>query len=706
MKAMVLIIAAALGLASAASGQGTPRPPEPVTFESLLREMVDREAPARFPDPAYTCRQFSSYDPASKTPDDPAAWFANGDAGHFVREEDHGGRHEFVLMDAPGPGAVVRIWSANPAGTLRVYLDGADTPAIEAPMTDILGGKWIVPPPLSEQTSRGWNLYLPIPYAKRCVITSDQGGFYYHVNYRTYAKGADVESLNAQALHRIKSSTPEPIKELHRPAMPTYSFGDLRTLRPGETADFRITDAEGPGSIRGIAMALLPEGKPTGPRDPAWEQALRSTVLALEFDGEETVWCPISDFFGSGVGMTLYTERLRTIHEDGTFTCGWVMPFRASAKARVINTGGVPVRFAFSAQTGPWLWDKRSMHFYARWHHDYPCHVLGGRGTRDWNFIDIEGKGVLVGDNLSVMNPVADWWGEGDEKIYVDGERGGFPSHFGTGTEDYYGYAWCSNQLFRSPFHGQVRCDGAEHGNNWGFTSVTRLRFLDAIPFTSSLKFDMEQWHWKECDVAYAATTYFYALPAEPPMPGGRPAPRHNRPADVAAAAAPIPRPPALPPPFAIEGAIEIESLPVAAKSEGLNTVIQDMRGFAAGRWSGEKQLWVQARKAGDFVEIDLRPLGPGGPQSITLYATKSWDYGIVRFSINGKPAECGDVDLYSGAHGRCEPAEIHLGFFTPEKTESGPRLRLRAEVVGKNPASEGTASFFGLDAVKIEGAE
>jgi hypothetical protein len=347
------------------------------------------------------------------------------------------------------------------------------------------------------------------------------------------------------------------------------------------------------------------------------------------------------------------------------------------------------------------------MHFYARWHHEHPCHVWGGRGTRDWNYIDVRGKGVLVGDNLSVMNPVADWWGEGDEKIYVDGET--FPSHFGTGTEDYYGYAWCSNQLFRSPFHGQVRCDGAEHGNNWGFTAVTRLRFLDAIPFTTALKFDIEQWHWKECEVAYAATTYFYALPADPPMEGGRASPTHNRPPAPEEAARDIPRPPPLPPPFAIEGATEIESLPIARKGEGLNVVVQDMRGFAAGKWSGEKQLWVQGqhRGGGDFVELDLPPLGPGGPQSITLYATRSWDYGILRFSINGKPAACGDIDLYSGARGRCEPTgEIHLGFFTPESIEGKPRLRLRAEVVGTNPASEGTGSFFGLDAARIEGAE
>jgi hypothetical protein len=67
---------------------------------------------------------------------------------------------------------------------MRVYLDGAATPAIEAPMTEALGGKWKVgdvgiAKPLSEESSRGWNSYLPIPYAKHCKITSDSDGFYY-----------------------------------------------------------------------------------------------------------------------------------------------------------------------------------------------------------------------------------------------------------------------------------------------------------------------------------------------------------------------------------------------------------------------------------------------------------------------------------------------------------------------------------------------
>ena len=56
-----------------------------------------------------------------------------------------------------------------------------------------------------------------------------------------------------------------------------------------------------------------------------------------------------------------------------------------------------------------------------------------------------------------------------------------------------------------------------------GYSAMTRVRSLDAIPFTDHLKFDMEIWHWQATTVAYAATTYWYALPGatsnRPPAP-------------------------------------------------------------------------------------------------------------------------------------------------------------------------------------------
>ena len=100
---------------------------------------------------------------------------------------------------------------------------------------------------------------------------------------------------------------------------------------------------------------------------------------------------------------------------------------------------------------------------------------------------------MYVGDAVTVYNPNLGWWGEGDEKVYVDGET--FPSHFGTGTEDYYGYAWGRYEPWiNHPFVAQPIGDGCYA--HIGLAQNTRVRSLDAIPFTRSLRFDIELFDW------------------------------------------------------------------------------------------------------------------------------------------------------------------------------------------------------------------
>jgi len=150
-----------------------------ITIESLLRQMLQRDALASFPDPPCTCRQASSYDRRSVAPDKPG-WFANDDWSQFIGSEQRNGRTEWIMMDAEGPGAIVRFWMGTPfpergpKGTLRVYLDGSDRPAIEEEADSLLSGRSFVPEPLYEELCYGRNLYLPIPYARRCKVTYDR----------------------------------------------------------------------------------------------------------------------------------------------------------------------------------------------------------------------------------------------------------------------------------------------------------------------------------------------------------------------------------------------------------------------------------------------------------------------------------------------------------------------------------------------------
>jgi len=148
------------------------------------------------------------------------------------------------------------------------------------------------------------------------------------------------------------------------------------------------------------------------------------------------------------------------------------------------------------------------MYFGAAWHEYF--HIISkDEQGQDLNFVDIKGKGVYAGDQITVFNTSYEWWGEGDEKIFVDGET--FPSCFGTGTEDYYGYAFGRPNPFSHPFISQPVGDGNEgNSSNGGLTVNMRHRSLDAIPFKQSINANMELWHWAAAPLNYAITTYWY----------------------------------------------------------------------------------------------------------------------------------------------------------------------------------------------------
>ncbi len=661
----------------------------PITLESLLRDMVDRDVVARWPEPSFTVKQASSYDRASKTPDEPKGWYANNDASQFVRHEDRDGRREYVMMDVEGPGAIVRFWNtaAHSGGTLRFYFDGQEKPGIEGKSGDILIGNALVEKPLAifnapvSRTQGGMNLYLPIPYARRCKVTYSEDdpknpqapakARYYNIEYRTYPSGTNVKTFTMQDLKAAKPLLDLVNKALAEPqTMPAASSATLRKdLAPGEQASADLPS--GPAAVRQLTM------KVTTTDAAALEHAMRTAILRISFDDQPCVWAPVGDFFGSGVGLNDHAGWWRSVKKsDGSMTCWWVMPYQKSAKVTIENVGKSAMSVELTAASNTWTWDARSMHFHANWRSQ---HAISTRPMSDWNYITITGKGLYLGDNLSVFNPVPGWWGEGDEHIFVDGST--FPTHFGTGTEDYYCYAWCSPHLFQGPFANQTRCDGP---GNAGYTFISRVRSLDAIPFQKDLRFDMEVWHWVDTKVDYAATTYWYALPGA----------TSNRTPQPEEAAMPIRENPLKARSAKIAGAVECETAEVVGKSDGLPTETQQIGVLQDGNWSEGKQLWVRGRRVGDFIELKI-PASGSGARKLTLYATKSWDYGVLRFTVNGKMA---GNDFDSFAPQAVASGPIDLGRFEPKNGA----FVLRVEVVGANPQSKNSKSFFGLDCVVV----
>lgn len=655
-----------------------------VTLESLLAEMTDFEAVARWPDPEFTCLQASSHDRRTVAPDQ-RGWFANDDHTQYIRTEENAGRRENVMMEDDGPGAVVRFWLTtikNKKGVLRVYLDEKPEPVLIFPAFDLLAGELklgtslAIPHPGYSATDNGGNtLMLPIPYAKHCKITWEEQGEgprYYQINYRKYAAGTRVETFTRAEEKKLLPAIRRTDETLTSPPAPRLaaSYSKSATLPAGGEVPLDLP--EGPNAVRVLELRLETSAPADLPR------ALRSTIVKMRFDGEETVWCPAGDFFGSGAGLNELKNWYRSVRTDGTMACRWVMPYAKTGRFTLVNTGDIPVRFDMKCQTGPWKWDARSMHFHSAWHYESG---LTTPPARDWNFVNLTGRGVYVGDTLSLFNPVATWYGEGDEKIRVDGESP--PSHLGTGTEDYYGYSFAPRGIMQTPFSNQIRVD---QEMTQGHNVLTRSRNLDGIPFRKSFDFEIELMSWKPTRLTYAATTHWYAFP------GGS----SNRVSEIGNANAPIPtladaQAPA--PPF--PDVVDAELLKVTESTSGMSVAPQDMEPFGRERWSRGVQLLAKAGKIGDSLELQIQA-PDNTPRKLYLLATRARDYGVLRFTVNRQPAAA-EFDGYAQDVGPA--AKFLLGTFTPHEGW----LNVRAEVTGANAAASGAKYYFGIDGFLLD---
>jgi len=480
----------AQGSQSSQDSQNCGAPPSAtLTLEDLLASMDDLDANGSM-DPALTSvRLASSYDRRSDDGDP----FANRDRGQYISVQGD----ERVMLQARGPGVVTRITSANPSGWMQVHVDGQVV--LEGPMAAVLAAQDLpVDDALAFVAARGHNLYLPIAFQRSCRITTDtRDGLYYEINYRTYAEGTAVEPFSAGAVDRAMCNRA-------RRAKPAASdpLGTDNPSRWGGECPCRIETLLTTADDGGLQLvAPAGGGRITELRIEAGmlgEDELRGTELTLIFDGETTVRTPLGDFFHGGPGLRPFESHRVTVERDGTMIARWPMPFAQTAGIHLRSANAAPVKVPAAVVVEPAAVDPETLIFHAHWRPPTPIDVTGADGAptpSHYRLAQVRGRGILVGTILNVANPSASWWGEGDPKVFVDGEH--FPSHFGTGIEDYFGFAWCSTEQFARRYNGQIRSNPRHNG---GHMSQYRWLALDAIPFRSSLTFEMEVLHWNSLE--------------------------------------------------------------------------------------------------------------------------------------------------------------------------------------------------------------
>lgn len=504
-----------------------------VTLNSMIGEMTGRGNLSYFPRQEFRLCQFSSYNRESVSPGK-EGWFANRDMSHFIRVEKNNGRREFVMFDTTGPGAIVRWWMTfykAQDGIIRIYIDNDTVPVIKGRPDELLSGKLLASGPLAISVQAGaepgeagrdydHNLYVPIPFRLHCKITYEcdllvkrykdedvpvPGGFYwpdvfYNIGYRAYAKNTEVESFSQEALKKAGPLLKEAGESLVNNQVRSDSEqGFEKHILPGDSLIIDITGSH--YAINRLMVELTATNMP---------QALRSAVLRASFDGRQTIWAPVGEFFGTGYSLNPHKTWMNQRDDKGSMESFWVMPFREKCIITIINYGSEDIHIKGLAGLTSYKWDNNSMYFGASWHEYNHIKSRTEKGEPfDLNFIDIKGKGVYVGDQVTLFNNTYEWWGEGDEKIFVDGEK--FPSSFGTGSEDYYGYSFARQESFSHPFISQPVGTG---NMNWGVTVNMRHRSLDRIPFNTSISSNIELWHWANIRMNYALTSYFYIQPS------------------------------------------------------------------------------------------------------------------------------------------------------------------------------------------------
>jgi hypothetical protein len=507
---------------------------ERLTYGDLVNRLTDLEALATLPVPGEKCQQWSSYWRKSRYDeatgkyvdwdanyDVPSRGLAGGDGVSVIRQEG-----EFsVLAEMEGPGVIWRIWSAQPEkGHVKIFLDGATEPAVDLSFADCFKQLVIGTDPGGHETpfqgqalchklAGGWNSYVPIPFRKSCKIVAEKGwGYFYHFTYTTYPKGTKLESFQR------KLSRPETAALLRAEAFLARRCGEdpagkrkgektkEQTVAVGPGATAVVAELDGPRAITALRVKL------DLPGTPADTDVLRELCLRITWDddAQPAVWTPLGDFFGAAPGYNKYRSLPLGMTDDGCYSL-WYMPFGKKARVELVNDGKISRSVAFRITHAPLAKAAGSLgRFHAKYHRDAFLPEEPERRAIDWTMLKTQGRGRLVGVMLHVWNPRGGWWGEGDEKFFVDGEK--FPSTFGTGSEDYFGYAWCSPELFENAFHNQTHNDG----KNVGHVSVNRWHIADNVPFQTSFEAAIEKYFGNDRPTRYAATVYWYQAAGQP----------------------------------------------------------------------------------------------------------------------------------------------------------------------------------------------
>jgi hypothetical protein len=260
---------------------------------------------------------------------------------------------------------------------------------------------------------------------------------------------------------------------------------------------YTIAEIDGPGSIQHIWMT------PTG--NWRWE------IFRIYWDDETTpsVETPVGDFFGMGWGEYSPLQSLPVCVNPGSaFNCYWPMPFHKKCRITMENIADKDMVLYYSVDYLLTDVPANAAYFHAQFRRVNPLPYKGVVTLLD----SVKGKGQYVGTYLAWGVHNNGWWGEGEIKFYMDGDKD-WPTICGTGTEDYFcgsydfdthtknaaGVDVDGYTVFCSPYSGLAQViKGDGHYDMAQRFGLYRWHITDPIRFEKNLKVTIQALGWRD----------------------------------------------------------------------------------------------------------------------------------------------------------------------------------------------------------------
>jgi len=485
-----------LGLAAlllTACSREPPPLPGGISWASELTRCLDLPRLAQPLEPYDRSLHFSS----SATPDKAGlahlAPEISGDMDHgfFLRIEEHKTFTDAVLAEVSGSGMVSWIWSANPTGELLLYIDDPNTPAVTMPFKDFIRGNFLpVHYPFASVTANGFNLHFPVihsNYLKMVLRVPDKkqlAAFYYQVAWNALA--LPVEPFNPEQIRQQKPFLRQIAKQLINPVTPSTAAKQI-VVPPQQSVEIFRTETT--GIIEYLQIEAPSKNALSALRIQAfWDEAQRPAMD-----------CPLHLLAGVSSDFENVDSLPLTVHGN-RLSIRWPMPFESGTRLVLINEQTkeirLNIRISVSKETPPAL----------RFHTQYTrFQDLKTDAPNLLTLAAVSGSGRIAGCIINVRSRTDQWWGEGDQIIWLDDLSK--PAWRGTGTEDYFGFAWCATKEFDHPFRGQSRVvrravyrDSAMH----------RYHLLDTLPFHTAAQFQTEAWSLAPGTMDYESLIIYY----------------------------------------------------------------------------------------------------------------------------------------------------------------------------------------------------